>query len=191
MSRRLPQIILMATFFPLCWLGMMALHELGHVASAWVSGGTVTKVVLHPLAISRTDVAPNPSPLFVVWCGPLVGALLPMVLWSVLHFAWRPASPYARVFAGFCLIANGLYIGAGSFDGVGDAGEMLREGTPIWVLWVFGAVGLGAGLALWNRTGSAFGLGEAQGNVPRWAAWGSAAALAVMSGVLALLSDRA
>src|SRR5690606_29141585 len=104
---------------------------LGHVLAAWSSGGRVAKVVLHPLAISRTDVAPNPHPLVVVWCGPLVGALLPLVLWGVLAFFRHPATPYARFFAGFCLIANGLYIGAGSFDGVGDAGEMLREGTPM------------------------------------------------------------
>ncbi len=190
MPRRLPQLVLLATFFPLCWLGMMALHELGHVVAAWVSGGTVTKVVLHPLAISRTDVAPNPSPLVVVWCGPLVGVLLPLVVWAIIRLAWPPLAPYARVFAGFCLIANGLYIGAGSFDGVGDAGEMLREGTPIWALWLFGVVGFGAGLALWNRTGPAFGFGEARGEVPRWIPWMSVVGLVAFGAVLMLSSER-
>jgi len=58
--------ILLAALIPLCWLAMQIIHEAGHVLAAWVTGGTVTAVVLHPLAISRTDVAPNPSPLTVV-----------------------------------------------------------------------------------------------------------------------------
>ena len=121
-TRRLPQLVLIASFVPLCWLGMMAVHELGHVVAAWGSGGTVTKVVLHPLAISRTDVRPNPHPLFVVGSGPLVGSLLPLAVGGVLATFTHPARPYARFFAGFCLIANGLYIGAGSLKGVGGRG---------------------------------------------------------------------
>ena len=59
------------------WLGMMLVHEAGHVLHAWVSGGTVTKVVLGPLVISRTDVNPNPHPLFEIWGGPVWGCLVP------------------------------------------------------------------------------------------------------------------
>src|SRR4051812_8876543 len=82
--KRFHQFLLIGSFVPLCWLAMMATHELGHVLAAWLTGGTATKVVLHPLAISRTDVWPNPEPLVVVWSGPLVGVLLPLLLWSVL-----------------------------------------------------------------------------------------------------------
>lgn len=190
MKGRWPQVVFVVTFLPLCWLGMMGVHELGHVVAAWGSGGQVTKVVLHPLAISRTDVAPNPHPLVVVWCGPLVGALLPLVLWLALSAFKHPANSYARFFAGFCLITNGLYIGAGSFEGVGDAGEMLREGTPIGVLWGVGVVGLVCGLGLWNGLGPAFGLGEARGHVPRRAAWASLAALVTLAAALAIVSER-
>ena len=46
-----------------------------------------------------------------------------------------------QFFAGFCLIANGAYIGIGSFGKIGDAGDkLLRHGSPIWSLWLFGAV---------------------------------------------------
>ena len=59
------QVLIVATG-ALSWLAMMIVHEFGHVLHAWFSGANVVKVVLHPLAISRTDVAPNPHPLFVV-----------------------------------------------------------------------------------------------------------------------------
>lgn len=190
MKRHLPQLVLIATFLPLCWLGMMAVHELGHVLAAWGSGGTVTKVVLHPLAISRTDVRPNPNPLIVVWCGPLVGVLLPLLVWGTTRLLFRVAAPYARFFAGFCLIVNGLYIGIGSLEGVGDAGDMLREGTPMWCLWLFGVTGLFAGLALWHQLGLAFGIGEAGGKVPKWAPGLSALSLLVVTGLLMAFSER-
>ena len=61
------------------WIGMQAVHELGHVLAASATGGTVQRVVLHPLTISRTDVSPNPSPLAVAWAGPLVGVILPLL----------------------------------------------------------------------------------------------------------------
>jgi hypothetical protein len=42
-----------------------------------------------------------------------------------------------RFFAGFCLIANGIYLGVGSFSGVGDAGDLLRYGAPRGTLIAF------------------------------------------------------
>jgi hypothetical protein len=60
----------------------------------------------------------------------------------------------AHFFAGFCLIANGAYISIGSFGQVGDCGEMLRTGTPVWIMWVFGVVTVLLGLIMWHRLGS-------------------------------------
>jgi hypothetical protein len=153
------QCLLILSVFLLAWLLMQAVHELGHVAAAWATCGTVERVVLHPLAISRTDVEPNPQPFVVVWGGPMVGVLLPVLLWALaiasrLRLAWL-----ARFFAGFCLLANGLYIGAGSFYGVGDAGDMLRYGSPTWTLWLFGLITAPTGLAIWNGLGRHFGIG--------------------------------
>jgi hypothetical protein len=42
--QRFHQILLIGTMLPLCWLGMMAVHELGHVLGAIATGGTVEKV---------------------------------------------------------------------------------------------------------------------------------------------------
>jgi hypothetical protein len=160
------------------WLGMQAVHELGHVLGAWLTGGTVERVVLHPLAIiSRTDVAPNPEPLVVVWAGPVVGVLLPLAASGIVAAAGWQGVWAARFFAGFCLLANGLYIGVGSFDGVGDAGDMLRAGSPIWTLWLFGQITALAGLALWNGLGKWFGFGRDATPVPAQRAICAAAAM--------------
>lgn len=157
---RLNSIALIASASLLAWLWMQAVHELGHVAAAWLTGGTVQRVVLHPLAISRTDVEPNPQPLVVAWSGPMLGALLPLAAWLVAVWRrWRLAW-LARYFAGFCLLANGLYLGVGSFQGIGDAGDLQRHGAPIWTLWLFGIATVPAGLLLWNRLGPHFGLGR-------------------------------
>lgn len=63
---RLHQTILIASTLLGSWLGMQAIHEVGHVLGATLSGARVVQVVLHPLTISRTDLAENPHPLFVV-----------------------------------------------------------------------------------------------------------------------------
>jgi hypothetical protein len=156
---RLSQAILIVSTLLTSWLGMQAVHELGHVVGAWVSGGRVERVVLHPLAISRTDVSPNPDPLLVIWAGPLVGTLLPLLVWGIATAARVPGAFLLRIFAGFCCVANGVYIGVGSFWAIGDSGDMLRHGSAAWQLWLFGAAAVPIGLWLWHRQGKHFGLG--------------------------------
>lgn len=178
-SQRGTQVLLIGTFLPLCWLLMLAAHEIGHVLSAALSGGSVTKVVLHPVAISRTDVDPNPQPLLVVWAGPIVGVLLPVVVWLIFR-VWASAIAFlGRFWAGFCLIANGAYIGIGSFESIGDAREMLLLKSPIWTLWLFGMVSVPCGFWLWHGQGPHFGWGPARKVVDRRIAVGVAVVLAV------------
>lgn len=161
MGGRAPSLVFWFVFVPLCWLTMMAVHEAGHVLSAWATGGTVERVVLHPLAISRTDLALNPHPVLVAWAGPLFGALLPVLCWLI----WRGVSMHsahaARWFAGFCAVANGAYLGIGAWTGDGDAGDLLREGAAIWQLSVFGAISVAVGLWLWHGLGRSFREGMA------------------------------
>jgi hypothetical protein len=159
---------------------MQAVHELGHVVGAWITGGRVERVVLHPFTISRTDPAHNPNPLVVVWAGPVVGVAAPLFLWGIVAVVPRRAAFVLRFFAGFCLLANGLYIGVGSFGGIGDCGEMLRHGSAMWHLWLFGALTAPWGLWLWHRQGPHFGLGPAKGKVDRGMAYGTLVAFAVL-----------
>ena len=174
---RLNQTVLITTFLAFSWLAMQMVHELGHVLGAAATGGRVVRVVLHPLSLSRTDVSPNPRPLAVAWAGPMVGVGLPLLAFLLAKVFRLPGAYLFRFFAGFCLVANGVYLGAGAFLAVGDAGDMLRHGSPRWLLAAFGLLAVPAGLALWNGLGPSFGLGPARGRVSRSAAITSAGLL--------------
>ncbi len=147
----------MLSLVAVCWLAMMAAHEFGHVLGAVATGGAVERVVLHPLAISRTDVSPNPHPAIVVWAGPIIGCALPVFLAMIVPTRRAALRNIATSYAGFCLVANGAYIAIGSFDGVGDCGVMLATGSPRWLLIAFGAATIPMGLFVWHKIGS---LGE-------------------------------
>ena len=181
-------VLLLVTTVLLSWLWMMAVHEFGHVLHAWLSGGTVSKVVLHPLAISRTDVAADPHPLLVVWGGPVWGCVLPAGTWLMLR-GWRYAF-LLRFFAGFCLIANGAYLGAGAVAPVGDAQQLLELGAPALVLTAFGAITIPAGLWLWHGLGKDFGIGTGAEGPDRRVAWILLVLLIATVAVESLLSER-
>lgn len=169
--KRFDQIVLIGTFIGFSWLAMQAVHELGHVLGACVTGGAVSKVVLHPFTISRTDMAYNPHPLLVVWAGPIIGCVLPFLAFLLATVCKVPGPYLFRFFAGFCLIANGVYIGAGWLvEGGADAYVMLQHGSPRWILVLFGLITAPLGLYLWHRQGANFGLGQAHGKVGRSAA---------------------
>jgi hypothetical protein len=97
----------------------------------------------------------------------------PLLVW-ILGASVRLRGAFVlRFFAGFCLLANGLYIGIGSFNRIGDCGEMLRDGSEMWQLWLFCALTAPVGLWLWHKQGPYFGFGPAQGKVNRGVAYGS------------------
>jgi len=186
---RFHQLLLILSTIALGWLAMMGVHELGHVISATASGGTVTRVVLHPLSFSRTDVTPNPHPLFVGWGGAVWGCLIPLALLAVVRATARSHTYLAAFFAAFCLIANGVYLAVGSFFPDGDdAGVIMAAGGPHWTLVLFGLITVPAGLYLLNGLGPHFGLGAAAGNVDRRAAIAVTFALVVWVVAASLLS---
>jgi hypothetical protein len=152
MSRRAwVQVVLAAAC---SWLAMMIVHEFGHVLHAWASGGRVARLVLHPLAFSRTDLRVNPHPGLVAWGGVVWGSLLPVAAWGIARR--RRRGNLARFWAGFCLIANGAYLAAGAVAPVGDVEDLLRIGTPRWIVIGVGLPLVAAGLALWNGAGRRF-----------------------------------
>lgn len=165
--------MLIASTVPGSWLAMQAVHEVGHAAAAIITGGEVERVVLHPLTISRTDFVTNPNPLFVVWAGPVVGVAAPLLFLAIAVIAKFRCAFLLRFFAGFCCVANGAYIAFGSFDRVGDCGEMLRHGSEMWQLWMFGIITVPCGFLLWHNQGAQFGFGSAEGRVDRAAAYGA------------------
>ena len=177
---RLTQVVLIATTIALSWLMMMVVHESGHVFVAWLTGGKVAHVLLLPLSLSRTDLIHNPCPVLVAWGGPVVGVLLPVIAFAVAVLVKMPMLYLLHFFAGFCLVANGVYIGAGSFADIGDAFDLLHGGAPHWHLIAFGAITIPIGLFLWNGLGVSFGLGKAKGKIDPRAAY-------VASGLLMLV----
>lgn len=83
------------------------------------------------------------------------------------HIGWADLMVYLfRFFAGFCLIANGVYIGIGWLlaDGA-DPWVMTQNGSPVWLLVLFGLLTAPSGLFLWHPQGPHFGLSAAKGVV--------------------------
>ncbi|MGC3965805.1 MAG: hypothetical protein QM775_00070 [Pirellulales bacterium] len=117
--------------------------------------------------------AENPRPLVVVWAGPIVGIIAPLVFWASAAAARLSWAFVLRFFAGFCLVANGLYIGVGSLDRVGDCDVMLRHGSAPWQLRLFGTLTVPVGLWLWHGQGRHFGFGSSGGQVDRRVAFGA------------------
>jgi hypothetical protein len=169
--KRQHQLLLIGATLGLSWLAMQAVHELGHVGGAALSGGRIAEVVLHPATISYTRLAVNPHPLLVAWMGPLVGVAVPLAAWSLVRWGRIRGWYLAEFFAGFCLVANGAYLAGGALAGVGDAGDLVRHGTPIMLLWLFGLITISIGLWLWNGLGPYFGLGASRGSVDTAAAY--------------------
>lgn len=177
---RMHQLLLVACTVCLSWLLMQAVHEAGHILHAVLSGGAVAKVVLHPLTISRTDLAHNPDPLFVSLGGALWGCLVPLAVASAANLKKLTCAPLLRFFAGFCLIANSVYLGTGAVYPVGDADDLICYGVPKWVLALFGVAAIPAGLCCWNGLGPYFGFGAKKGEVDRRAAFAVAALLGLL-----------
>ncbi len=188
--QRTRQFVFVVALLALSWLGMMAVHELGHVIGAVITGGSVQRCVLHPLTISRTDVLPNPHPVTVVWMGPIVGCVLPLATLAVVPPRLAAMRLVIQFFVGFCLIANGAYLAAGWIDRVGDCGEMLRHGVPVWWLLAFGGVTIPGGLYLWHRLGSLRHFVDTPSLVTRRMTYGAAAMLAVIIAFEFALSPR-
>ena len=174
--RRFHQVLLIGSTFLVSWLGMQMVHELGHVLGAVFTDGQVKKVVLSPLTISRTDLGRNPQPLVVTWAGPVFGSIAPLLVWGVFALFRFVGAFVMRFFAGFCLIANGAYIGVGSFLRIGDCGELLNHGAELWQLWLFGVLAIPVGFTLWNGQGIHFGLNSSQGEVSRGVTYATFAA---------------
>jgi hypothetical protein len=167
--RRCFQILLIVSFVVFSWLAFMVVHEFGHALAAWLTGGSVALMILHPLQISWTSFARNPHPLMVAWGGPVLGALLPLVLLLAARFLCSPGLYLFRFFSGFCLIANGLYLLVDSFVQGGDGGTLIRFGASQWELLLFSVFTTPLGFWLWHGLGPHFGLGVARGSVSRGA----------------------
>ena len=162
---RSQQLAIIGATLTVSWLGMQAVHELGHALTALGTGAEVERVVLPPLSFSRTDLGANPRPLLVAWGGPILGGVLPVLLWLTWRHIHRRSSYLPKFFAGFCLVANGTYLGVAPLMAVGDSAALLQHGAHLWQLTAFGTIAVVAGLRTWHREGVHFGLGASHGHI--------------------------
>jgi hypothetical protein len=113
------------------WIVMTVTHELGHIVGGWMGGAELQALDLSPWRLPYSVHSPDPHPKLTLWCGPLVGVLVPMaVALTVRH-------RYVRFVADFCVLANGVYLlGAWlSGDRFLDTPRMLEAGVhPAWIV---------------------------------------------------------
>ena len=134
------------------WLAMLSVHETGHVLHACVSGGQVQGVHFGWFEFSRTELGINPHPLFVAWGGPAWGCVLPLLAVVFVPRRHLRLRRLLSAFAGFCMVANGAYLGVGAWiDRAGDAGVLVRLGTPQLLVSAAGLAALAGGLYAWHR----------------------------------------
>jgi hypothetical protein len=89
-----------------------------------------------------------------VWGGPVWGSVVPLIGWLLVR---RKSIKLLNIafgfFTGLCLVANGAYLGMGWTMSAGDAAELIKLGTPIWLLIVFGLTTSVLGLYIWHTLG--------------------------------------
>jgi hypothetical protein len=187
---RIRQILLLAGILWLSWLLMMLVHEGGHVIGALCTGGVVRRVVWHPAVLSRTEVWPNPHPLVEVWAGPVIGCALPLAVAGLASLIRLRLAYLVWVVAGFCLVANGAYIGVGALDPVGDARELVAHGAPRWMLGAFGVVAAGAGIWIWHRVSARLGFGRSPSAISARDAYAVFVVAALVTAIGFLVGDR-
>lgn len=136
-----------------------AIHELGHALALWTTGGSVTRITLHPFSWSYTYYGSPPTcPLLTAWAGVLFSSSLGLLLLIVIR-PRRGAWTVPLALMGLCtLMVNGLYLIMDSvFLAGGDATTIIAHGTPRAVVLVIGvglaALGLVVGYLLLPRLG--------------------------------------
>ena len=122
------------------WLAMMLFHEMGHVLAAWATGGQIVSLELRPGWLSHTLVQPNPQPGLVLWSGFLAGWLAPQMTWPLWKIDRGLFGPVLRAWAGFCLLAGGVYLAVGGGEKLADTGQLVACGWPLAALIVSGTV---------------------------------------------------
>lgn len=128
----------------------IVLHELGHAIAMWVTGGSVTRIVITPFSWSYTYYGSAPKyPQFADWSGLIIGSILSLLIVFMIR---KQRSPYVVpfLFAGFAPLLNG----GGYFlvDALvlkrGDAASLIASGVPMSSVAGAGLLFLAVGLYL-------------------------------------------
>ncbi len=120
---------------------MVFTHEIGHIIGGICGGGTLRSADLYPWRLPYSIFEPDPNPLVTLWCGPILGVLIPIGCALLIRRDWM------WFIANFCLLANGLYIALAwiSGDRYLDTIRLLDQGAhPLYIaLYVVLTAGFG------------------------------------------------
>jgi hypothetical protein len=123
------------------WCVMTFAHEFGHIIGGWSSGGTLQKADLLPWHLPYSIFNPDPHPLVTMWCGPILGVLIPLVVAFIARRDW------CWFISHFCVLANGVYIATSwaSGDQYLDTPQLLRHGAHPLTIAVYCLLTIGFG----------------------------------------------
>ena len=112
------------------WCVMTFTHEAGHLVGGWLGGGTLQHAELRPWHLPHSLFEPDPHPLLTLWCGPLLGVIVPVGIAGLIRRRWM------WFLADFCLLANGAYLATAWITGDRylDTPRLLQSGA--WPLSV-------------------------------------------------------
>jgi hypothetical protein len=105
-------------------------HEAGHIVGGWASGGKLQDAHLMPWELPHSHFDPDPHPLVTLWCGPILGVVVPLALAVAIRRGW------AWFVAHFCVISNGAYLAIAWLTGDRflDTAKLLERGAhPITI----------------------------------------------------------
>ncbi len=122
-------------------------HELGHIIGGVCCGGKLQSADLWPWHLPYSLFEPDPRPLVTLWCGPLIGVLLPLVLAVIIRRQW------AGFIAHFCVIANGSYLAAAWITGDRylDTPKLLEHGASPITITLFCLITIAGGYVGFRR----------------------------------------
>ena len=55
-------------------------HEMGHIVGGWCCGGALKNADLLPWHLPYSIFDPDPKPLVTLWCGPVLGVVVPVAI---------------------------------------------------------------------------------------------------------------
>lgn len=124
------RVLLFGCLLVIAWCVMTFTHEMGHIVGGLCCGGRLQTADLLPWHLPYSIFEPDPMPLVTLWCGPLLGAIVPGAAALIVRRNWMWFIAY------FCIVANGAYLATAwlSGDRYLDTARLLKQGAhPITI----------------------------------------------------------
>jgi len=123
------------------WCVMTFTHESGHLLGGWICGGTLKNADLLPWHLPFSIFDPDPRPLITLWCGPVLGVVVPLAAALLVRQNWM------WFIAHFCILANGTYLSVAWVSGESylDTPKLLKHGAYPATIAIYCALTIGFG----------------------------------------------